>query len=61
MIYYKLDQEIKLDKLVNDLGKLLKKQTDLESKVLVISVQKIVNYADDSLPPRIEYRDDSLT
>lgn len=56
MIYYKLDKEIQVDKLVKDIQKLLSNQTDLHNTVLVLSLQKIVDYAGDSLLPKIEYK-----
>lgn len=61
MIYYKLDKEISVEKLVKDIGALLSKQSELQSKVLIVSIQKISDYAGDSLIPKITYKGDSLT
>lgn len=61
MLYYKLNKEIKLEKLIHDLQKLLNKQQNLESKVLVISIQNIINYAGDSLLPKITYEHNCST
>lgn len=61
MISYRLDKEIVVDKLVNDIRKLLSKTKHLESSVLVLSIQKVVDYAGDSPIPKIEYKGDCST
>lgn len=61
MIYYKLDKEVSVEKLIKDINVLLSNQTDIQSKILVVSIQKISDYAGDSLIPKITYKGDSLT
>lgn len=61
MVYYRLDKEISIEKLINDIKKLLNQTPNLESKVLVLSIQKIVDYAGDSPMPKITYDKDCIT
>lgn len=61
MLYYKLNKDLSVDQLVNDLNKLLQDTRNKESCVLVISCQKIINYAGDNPLPKIEYKGDCST
>lgn len=65
MIYYKLDKQISLEKIAFDLNRIISRKTqqELQDSVLVLSIQKISDYAGDSLVPKIEYKmdGDSLT
>ena len=54
---YKLNQSVSLDKVSKDIKKLCSKfsQEDLMNSVLVISLQKIVDYENESQVPKITY------
>ena len=55
MIYYKLDKNIDGSKLLQDIQKLITKISNNNNSdlILVISVQKIINYSGDSLVPKL--------
>ena len=57
MIYDRLNKELSGQKILEDLQKLIHKinNENNEDLVLVISVQKIINYNGDSPIPKIEY------
>jgi hypothetical protein len=57
MICYKLDKNLSIDKIAQDIQKLLKAQQNLESKVLVIKCENIINYTGDSLLPKLTYHE----
>lgn len=59
MIYYKLDKQISIDIIARDINKILNTRTqqELQDSVLVISIQKISDYAGDPLVPKIEYKE----
>lgn len=61
-ISYSLNKDITLEKIGEGIEKLCRKisQDELKGMVLVISLQKIVDYAGDSLVPKIEY-DESVS
>jgi hypothetical protein len=63
-ISYCLNKNLSIDKIAQDLNKLLSQipQEELKDCLLKISIQKISAYAGDSLLPKIEYKEqDSLT
>jgi len=57
MISYKLDKSISIDQIAKDIQKLLKAQKNLESKVLVIKCENIINYTGDNPIPKISYHE----
>ena len=63
MIYYNLNKDISLEKISQDLQKIFSKipKDELQQHTLVISLQKIVDYAGDNPLPKINYQGDSLT
>jgi hypothetical protein len=60
MLSYSLNRTSPLDgsKILNDIDKLIKSisQHELSTHNLTISLQKITDYASDSLLPKIEYK-----
>jgi hypothetical protein len=58
MIYYTLNKNIVSEKLISDIQKLLDTihSQDLQNSCLVISIQKINDYAGDSPVPKITYQ-----
>jgi hypothetical protein len=58
MIYYRLNKSIDGNKILQDIQKLVSKNsnTDNEEMILVISVKKITNNSGDSLIPKLEYK-----
>ena len=63
MIYYNLNKDISLEKIGKDLHKLFSQipKDELQHLTLVISLQKILDYAGDSPLSKINYEGDSLT
>ena len=60
MISYKLDKDLSIDKIAQDIQKLLKTQQtqqNLESKVLVIKCENIINHTGDNPIPKITYHE----
>lgn len=59
MIYYNLHKEISADRIIKDIQTLVTKNSVAENSetVLVISLQKITDYAGDNLLPKIEYKE----
>lgn len=59
MIYYKLDKNIDGNKILQDIQKLISKNsnTDNGEIILVISIKKITNHSGDSLIPKLEYKE----
>jgi hypothetical protein len=57
MISYKLDKSISIDQIAKDIQKLLKAQQNLESKVLVIKCENIINHTGDNPIPKITYHE----
>jgi len=57
MIYYKLDKTIVADKIIKDISKLIEAETNLDSKVLVISIKNIINQMGDPLIPKIQHHE----
>ena len=57
MICYKLDKNISIDQIAKDIQKLLKTQQNLESKVLIIKCENIINYTGDSPLPKLTYHE----
>ncbi len=57
MIYYTLDKNLVAEKIIKDIQKLLDTihSQDLQNSCLVISIQKINDYAGDSPVPKITY------
>lgn len=56
MIYYKLDQEIRGDKILSDINNLLSKhQHNISDKILVISIKDITNHKGDNPIPKLTY------
>lgn len=60
---YSLNKEIRADKIINDIQKLVSKihKDEIVNSVLTVSLEKITNYAGDNHIPKIEYTEDSLT
>lgn len=63
MLYYNLSQEVRGENVISDIKKLISNGNyhNLSDYCLVISLQKITDYAGDSLLPKITYKADSLT
>jgi len=64
MLYYNLKNRLTIEKITNDLNKIISKmsQDELIQSVLKISIQKISTYEGDPLVPKIEYKEQgSLT
>lgn len=60
---YSLNKNISAEKIIKDIQNIVSKipQDEITNSVLVVSLQKITNYAGDSLLPKITYEGDSLT
>lgn len=65
MIFYSLNRSKPLDinNIIKDISILLQDtpKDNLENSILVIKLEKIINYAGDNPIPKITYQDDSLT
>jgi hypothetical protein len=59
MICYKLDKNIDGNKILQDIQKLISKNSNVDNKeiVLVISIKQITNHSGDSLIPKLEYKE----
>jgi hypothetical protein len=59
MLYYKLDKNLPGEKILQDIQKLVTKNSNgnNEEIILVISIKKITNYSGDSLVPKLEYQE----
>jgi|LakMenE18May11ns_1017448.scaffolds.fasta_scaffold9747482_2 hypothetical protein len=59
MICYKLDKNIDGNKILQDIQKLISKNSNIDNKeiVLVISIKQITNHSGDSLIPKLEYKE----
>jgi hypothetical protein len=59
MICYKLDKNIDGNKILQDIQKLISKNSNTDNKeiVLVISIKQITNHSGDSLIPKLEYKE----
>jgi hypothetical protein len=59
MICYKLDKNIDGNKILQDIQKLITKNSNVDNKeiVLVISIKQITNHSGDSLIPKLEYKE----
>lgn len=57
MLYYKLDKEIRSEKIIGDIKKLLfQNQKDLSNKILVISIKNITDHTGDNPIPKLTYQ-----
>lgn len=63
MISYSLNKQVSMEKIVNDISRMVSKESDLNNKILVITIQEVSDYAGDNPLPKIEYKEqeDSLT
>lgn len=63
MISYSLNKQVSMEKIVNDISRMVSKESDLNNKILVITIQEVRDYAGDNPLPKIEYKEqeDSLT
>lgn len=59
MICYKLDKNIDGNKILQDIQKLISKNSNENNEeiILVISIKKITNHSGDSLLPKLEYKE----
>jgi hypothetical protein len=57
MVYYKLDKPIPVDKIIQDITKLIGSQQNLDSKVLVIKCENIINHTGDNPIPKIAHHE----
>jgi hypothetical protein len=59
MICYKLDKNIDGNKILQDIQKLVSKNSNENNEeiILVISIKKITNHSGDSLLPKLEYKE----
>lgn len=60
MLYYNLNKEISTEKLIQDIRNIINTGTnnDLSNYCLVVSLQKINDYAGDSPVPKITYSEE---
>lgn len=56
MICYKLDKDLSMEKLAQDINKLLSKQSYDHDKTILCIMLKNITYDDTSMIPKIEYK-----